>query len=231
MKWGTRYGACYVNRLRNMVRRHLTLPHRFICFTDDAEGIEPGIEIRPLLKVKIPAGPEQYWNKLGFFRNPLADIGGPVLSLDLDLIIVGSLDCFFEKPGKFLILREFRSDAKSMKGNSSVMRFQAGAHADLLVGFHKDPSGMAARYRFDQDFISATVRPLEFWPEGWCVSFRQHCMGRGLSCWVRPPRIPPGARIIVFHGFPNPPDVERGYFRFRSLKYCPPTNWVGEHWR
>ena len=30
MKWGTKYGPEYVNRLRSMVRRHLKRPHRFV---------------------------------------------------------------------------------------------------------------------------------------------------------------------------------------------------------
>jgi hypothetical protein len=31
-----------------MVEKNLTLPHRFVCFTDNAEGIVEGVEIRPL---------------------------------------------------------------------------------------------------------------------------------------------------------------------------------------
>ena len=34
MKWGTKYGAEYVNRLYNMVKRHLTLPFKMVCLTD-----------------------------------------------------------------------------------------------------------------------------------------------------------------------------------------------------
>ena len=34
MKWGTKYGPEYVNRLYSMVRRHLNGDFRFICLTD-----------------------------------------------------------------------------------------------------------------------------------------------------------------------------------------------------
>ena len=44
MKWGTLYTAEDVNRLARQVDRHLARPHRFICFTDDAQGLAPGIE-------------------------------------------------------------------------------------------------------------------------------------------------------------------------------------------
>ena len=39
MKWGTKYGPEYVNRLYAMVRRHLTGDFNMVCLTDDAKGI------------------------------------------------------------------------------------------------------------------------------------------------------------------------------------------------
>ena len=39
MKWGTMYGPEYVNNLYHMVKRNLTPPFRFVCFTDNGEGI------------------------------------------------------------------------------------------------------------------------------------------------------------------------------------------------
>ncbi|RZI92081.1 MAG: glycosyltransferase, partial [Rubrivivax sp.] len=43
MKWGTKYGPEYVNRLYAMVRRHLTGDFRFVCLTDDPAGIRPEV--------------------------------------------------------------------------------------------------------------------------------------------------------------------------------------------
>lgn len=63
VKWGpwcAPHGADYVNRLFNSVGRHLALPHRFVCFTDDASGLREGIEARPLpenLKGRWWSGP------------------------------------------------------------------------------------------------------------------------------------------------------------------------------
>jgi len=39
MKWGTKYGPEYVNRLYAMVRRHLTGDFNMVCLTDDTKGI------------------------------------------------------------------------------------------------------------------------------------------------------------------------------------------------
>ncbi|MFM8903690.1 MAG: glycosyltransferase, partial [Verrucomicrobiota bacterium] len=62
MKWGTKYGPEYVNRLRSMVRRHLRMPHRFVCLTDSSAGLDPDIECFPIPSLELPAGaPERGW--------------------------------------------------------------------------------------------------------------------------------------------------------------------------
>ena len=48
MKWGTKFGPEYVNRLYKMVEKNLTIPHRFVCFTDNTDGLIDGIETREL---------------------------------------------------------------------------------------------------------------------------------------------------------------------------------------
>ena len=85
VKWGTKYPADYVNRLRSMVSRNLPLPHRFVCLTDDAAGLERGIETLPFLQTDL----EYCWNKLLLFdRLPLEGVG---LYLDLDVVVTGDL--------------------------------------------------------------------------------------------------------------------------------------------
>ena len=53
IKWGDKFGADYVNRLYKMVEKNLTLPHRFVCFTDNSDGILDGVEIRPLPELNV----------------------------------------------------------------------------------------------------------------------------------------------------------------------------------
>lgn len=106
MKWGNKYTASYVNKLYNMVKRHVTLPFRFVCFTDDAVGIKNNIEIFPIPTLETnqilhTSTKERGWNKLLTFKAPLYDITGPVLFLDLDIVIVGNIDEFFTTPGEF----------------------------------------------------------------------------------------------------------------------------------
>ena len=109
MKWGTKYGPEFVNKLRSMVRRHLVHPHRFVCFTDDAAGLDlaAGIEALPLPAMDLPPGKERGWRKLSTFAAPLADLRGPTLFLDVDVVITGALDVFFDHPGKFCIIHDW----------------------------------------------------------------------------------------------------------------------------
>lgn len=48
MKWGTKYGADYVNKLFRGFKRNTKKPFNFICVTDNTEGLEEGIMTREL---------------------------------------------------------------------------------------------------------------------------------------------------------------------------------------
>ena len=123
MKWGTKYGAEYVNRLYNMVQRHLTLPFKMVCLTDRTEGIDPNVQCFPIPPLDLPAGsPERGWNKLSTFEPDLYGLKGNALFLDLDVVIVDNIDCFFQEPGEFLIIHDWKRPWR-ITGNSSVFHF------------------------------------------------------------------------------------------------------------
>ncbi|KGJ15560.1 hypothetical protein [Paracoccus sanguinis] len=227
MKWGTLYGARDVNALARGVARHLARPHRIICFTDDATGLDPGIEARPLPALDLPPGSgDTRWRKLALF-NPDLGLTGTALFLDLDLVIVGSLDPFFEVPGEVVILRDddlFRAKPLRrlnpardrflhMVGNTSVFRYRVGAHPQVVRAYLDDPAAAAARYEHEQQLVSDVLDrqgALSYWPQGWCVSFKNDCVGRGLASWCGDPEAPPGARIVLFAGSPKMADVLAG---------------------
>lgn len=48
VKYGTKYGADYVNKLFNGIRKNLKLKHVFTCFTDNSEGLDHRIKVKPL---------------------------------------------------------------------------------------------------------------------------------------------------------------------------------------
>ncbi|RMC34212.1 hypothetical protein [Paracoccus alkanivorans] len=247
MKWGTLYSSDDVNRLYRQVRRHLSRPHRFVCFTDDAAGLDAGIEAQPLPELGLPEGHgDTRWRKLALFRRDLGGLVGTALFLDIDLVVVDDLSPFFELPGEFFIIRDddlFR--AKPLRklnperdsflhsvGNSSVFRFEIGAHAYILDAYLADPAAATAQYEISQQFQSAQLAShgyLNYWPRGWCVSFKNDCVPRNLLSYFKPPSLPEGARIVLFAGEPKMADVfaGRGHRWYRRIGNI---DWLRRAW-
>ena len=248
IKWGTLYSAADVNRLARQVRRHLPRPHRFVCFTDDAAGLDFGIEAMPLPELGLAKGHEDLrWRKLGLFRRDLGGLTGQTaLFLDLDLVVVDDLSPFFDLPGNFLIIRDddlfrpkplrrinpARDRFLRSVGNSSVFRFTVGAHAYILDAYLEDPQAAVRDYEISQHFQSAQLAArdnLNYWPKGWCVSFKNDCVPRHLASYLRDPELPRGGKIVLFAGAPKMEDVfaGRGHKWYRRIGKI---NWLRQAW-
>lgn len=248
MKWGTLYSADDVNRLHAQVRRHLARPHRFICFTDDTAGLDPGIEALPLPELGLPAGHgDTRWRKLAVFRRDLSGLAGTALFLDIDLVVVDDLAPFFDLPGSFYIIRDddlfrpkplrkvnpARDRFLHSVGNSSVFRFEIGAHAYILDAYLANPAAATAGYEISQQFQSAQLARhghLHYWPRGWCVSFKNDCVPRHLLSYLRDPSLPDGAKIVLFAGEPKMADVfaGRGHKWYRRIGRI---DWLRRAWQ
>lgn len=232
MKWGTKFGPQYVNRLYEMVEKNLTIPHRFICFTDDTTGLNKGIETFPIPEVSFKNGPERGWNKLGVFRKTLADLEGEALFLDLDVLIIRNIDEFFNQVGDFFIIKDW--DFKNYIGNSSVFKFTIGQHDDIVDYFEKHSDEIRQEFRNEQAYLSYKMKEkgiLQYWPKQWCVSFKRHCLKPFPLNWFMSPTLPKDTKILIFHGHPNPEEAYKGYtgkFGFRHVK---PTKWMEKYWK
>lgn len=231
MKWGTKYGPEYVNRLYRGVQRHLSLPHRFVCFTDDSTGIDKGVEIKPLPSLGLPPGPERGWMKLATFAPTLADLEGVTLFLDVDVIITGSLDVFFDPPGPFHIMKDFNPKRPGV-GNSSVYRFVIGAHPEVLADFVADFEKVKREHRNEQEYLTAAMKQrglLAYWPDDWAVSYKKRCIPPFPKSLWQAPACPPQTRIVIFHGHPKPEEAMEG----RGNKFYRPAlaaPWVRAAW-
>ena len=58
--------------------------------------------------------------------------------------------------------------------------------------------------------VANSVRLVTYWPEEWCVSFKHSCLATFPLNLFQTPRLPAGAKIVVFHGNPNPPEAVVG---------------------
>ena len=120
--WGNKYKTEFVNVLYNMVQRHLTIPHKFIIYTDHVKMQKlvkgDNVEARQLPFHDYTG----WWNKLTLF-SPEANLVGDCLYFDLDVVITDNIDSFFtyEEDTKVVLMRDFNPTTKGF--NSSIMRF------------------------------------------------------------------------------------------------------------
>lgn len=193
VKAGTRYGPEYVNNLQAMVARHLNVPYRFVCFTDDAVGLLSPVRVRWL-----PGDLEGWWNKLWLFKPGQFAPRTQVLYFDLDTVIARNIDQLATVETKFAILQ----DAYRPRGlQSSVMMWRAGLCDAIWADWETDDRPLLAGG--DQAYIEVVLH-------------RQ--FGRKIPDEMILQRRYPGlfasykaehdklrdAAVIVFHGEPKP---------------------------
>ena len=233
MKWGNKFPANYVNRLYGMVERNLSLPFRFVCFTEDDNNIRNEVEIQPLPELDLPANaPERGWRKLTVFKENFGGLSGKTLFLDLDVVIVDSLDKFFTYPGDFLIAHD-KKNPKKIEGNSSVFRFEIGQYSQILSYFETNAEQVKQEVRHEQAYLSREIHKLgklEYWPDEWVPSFKYRCCPSWLKSWLQAPFIPDGAKIILFHGLPNPPEAIKGVSG-KWYRHIQPAPWIKDYWQ
>ena len=217
LKFGNKYGPEYVNNLNSMVKRNLTIPYEFVCFTEDPRGLDSDVRVVPINPNKDMHG---WWYKVMFF-DPQLPLRGNILFMDLDVVVfrnINNLFTFF--PEKFCIIRDFnrslRRDWKKM--NSSVFRLQAGAFPHVYNDFMLNAKSHVRRLHGDQDWIYEKMSKDDFlfWPDEWIQSYKWEMRDRkelarlnGKRNFknVADPIVKPETSIAVFHGEPYPHEV------------------------
>lgn len=240
MKWGTRYGADYVNRLWSMIKRNTTRPTRLICYTDDSSGVDPEVECMPQLEIELPENLRWLpWRKIALWDRTLPGLspGDPALFVDLDIVVTGNLDSFFtfEPQAKFCVIRNWTQMEKNI-GNTTCFRFQVGMAPEIMDDMVADPIGIWQRYRNEQRYISAVTRiPMTYWPEAWCASFKHGLLPRWPLNFVKVAPLPPDTRLVAFTGKPDPDEARDGRWPApwykKTYKHVRPTPWIAENWR
>ncbi len=192
VKQGTKYGPDYVNRLAAMVRRNSSHDPDFVCFTEDATGLDGGIRHLPLPDPDY----QGWWNKVSLYRGDLDGVGGRMLYFDLDVVLTGSIDPLLTYDSDFAIM-----DNDYVPGfNTSVFLLKTGSRPEIRDAFNAD---MAAKYDGDQDWVAIMAPDAELWPAGWCAPFR-----------LRAAQTPPeNCKAVVFSGRPNPADYPADWVR------------------
>ncbi len=242
IKWGSKFPPYYVNRLYAGVKRHMDRPFRFVCFTDDAEGIRDEVEIQPLPIVPYEAEMVRAmttgkrrgaWRKVTIFQPGKAELSGPCLQLDLDVVVTGPLGPLLDyAPGKVCMGRDWLERRRRRPGgHGSVVRFDPHAHSYLFDGFGDYITG-EIRWKGEQKYTSMTALDhgdLEYFPDGWICSFKRQSIPYFPLNFVIEPKLPRDCRVMCFHGTPKMEEALVGdcpKYRYRTR----PAGWLRELW-
>lgn len=210
--------------LRDMVRRNYSDPHRFVCVTDDATGLD-GIETLPLwtefAHVPSPHGDKNpsCYRRLRLFHPDAASLfgGERLLSIDLDTVILGDLRPLWNRPEDFVAWGDTNPRPGSHY-NGSMMLLRAGTRRQVWDRF--DPmtsprqSLKAGCWGSDQGWISYCLGPGEpKWTKADGVYSYRNDLKRGRT-------VPANATVVSFHGRLDP--------WHKDVAILP---WVAQHYR
>jgi hypothetical protein len=216
VRYGTKYGRDYVERLRNMVARHMSIPYEFVCLTDDDQSIEG---VRSI--VQPPAGYKKlWWQKVHMF-DPSLPINGQIIFFDLDVVIHDNINKLVSfSRNNFIGIHDFNRAFHTtwMNLNSSVLAWTHGTQSHIWEQFKANPQD-AQRLHGDQDWIWKTSKHIiKFWPKEWVQSYKweirkreELTMSSGKRQFKQADHtveVNPACCVTVFHGDPKPQDVQ-----------------------
>ena len=189
IKVGTKYSYEYVNNLEAMVKQFLTLPHRFVCITDDPTGVN-------CETIPVEGSLNGWWTKLSLFRTNAYGLKGLILYLDLDIVIVSNINTLV-RSYSFIGQQDFE---KPHNINSSVFLLRVGSLPGVWNTFDPQTNQLYG----DQDWISLFVKNTPRWGAGLIQSYKHGVLRQ---TGKRDPVLHTGprtAKIVVFHGEPKP---------------------------
>ncbi len=244
IKWGQKYDAQHVNSLRQQICKNSTFPIVFHCFTDDTVGLDANIMTHPLPDIKILPQHQKYIyrKEAGLCDDTLGGLTGQrVYFFDLDVVVCDCLDDVFSFPkeDEFVIINDWNTKGDHV-GQASFYSWKVGTLGYVKDTYVADPVGVIDKFgTASQAYLSYMVMqkygPLIFWPEKWCVSFKQHCLPAWYVRYFVAPQKPVGAKIIAFHGDPKPENALKGVWAddvvwFKKIyKHTKPASWLSDY--
>lgn len=181
--FSTFYDETWVERLYRAYARHLTLPFRFLCFTDHVRQFNEPIE-----QVAFKKLPPDYGSMIEPFR-----LNKPMILTGLDTVITGNIDhlmayCFLSD--KVALPRDPNRLGTICNGVALVPR----GNRDIYDNWNGETEYMA-----DMDWLRRQDYAVldDLFP-GHIVSYKCHVKEQGLG----------DARIVYFHGKEKPHEVD-----------------------
>lgn len=211
------YNESHVKTLERMVKRHLSMPHEFVCVSD--RSID-GIKTIPLdWTMHIPG---TRYAKLMLFRPNGALAGKRVLYLDLDTVITRAIDPIVRRDEDLVL---WRNPNYGVPGrafyNTSIILHSCGSRPELWTDFDKLATPYILRKQWggtDQAWVSHRASKDE---AHWTAA--DGVYGAGRLGDVSPGAgtfLPDNARVVFFPGEREP----------SMAKVKAKHQWIAEHY-
>ena len=136
---GTKYSVDDVNTLYNSLRDNTTCDFDFLCYTDYTDGFHEDIIIKPIL-IKDK---KLQWYKLDFFK-PGFTAHEDIITMDIDLDIVGNVDFIFDNYDGFVGTHRWwwcwREEKMKLPIalSGTMYKFKNGEHQNIVDIFESD---------------------------------------------------------------------------------------------
>lgn len=227
----SKFEARHVNVFASMIRRNTRVPVEVVCITDDAEGITECDRVIPLWDefADIASAADRHpgsqknpscYRRLRMFRADAAEwLGRRIISMDIDVVVTGDITPILTCSADFAAWGDTNPTTYY---NGGLVMLDAGARPQVYEFFKANPELAKQRGRqlkqfgSDQAWLGACLGPFEkkLGKEDGVFSFRNHIQNRTGG------RLPPGARLVFFHGHFDPWG--------EAAQRLP---WVRQHWR
>lgn len=197
----------YVNNLYLGTTRWTKEPFQFICFTNEDLHLMNGIERRPFK----PVTSKGVLPRMYMFSKEAGLFGSQVLSLDIDLIITGSLDDLLRYDGLFCTRKSWTRGEETLL-DGDIMSFKACEESENIFWnpIVADPvladalsGGGRERFWVRQVMNEGSADTWDRICPGQVVSYKHHVMKEN--------RVPDAARIISCHGYPRPHQIMQSW--------------------
>lgn len=198
--WGDKYGIDYVYRLKAACNRWMKEDFNFYCLSDHADSVLE-LSDHDIIHLQSPEGINGWWQKLYLFNEDLWDADERILMLDLDAVLTGPMDQFFDSIHHTTAIANFGVNFRHAKYNSSVVCWDPyGPASKCWHKFKNQITEVERALHGDQCFFwRVMLDDVRVWPDNWCVSYKYEVRGgKGLQ---------PDTRAVIFHGKPDPHEV------------------------
>lgn len=205
--------------LMRQVRKHMKIPHHFVCVTDMMNGFEQLDNSFHL--IKLGHGFPGWWSMVEMFR-----IKGPVIASGLDMIVLDCIDQLAElaltcPKDEFYMARPQTKAAKRGEAWCSGLQIWNGDWTWLYHKFLKRPQFYMEEFVKEQRFTywhlmneGVKIRAVQDHFDGY-YSYKNHCKNGK----------PKDARVVLFHGYPRPQEVKAKWVKeiyYNQYEYTHP---------